>query len=156
MKLSVRSWHYRLLNYMWGESPSNLCKYFWALVGTIGTIWFTFPIKQLIKYILEHQIKLPSVADGYKQATEYILIFLGFMGYITLVIIQPFLILAVTGGVGALIGIVFCIGLLVVWIQELLPKKKKKMMKPKLKQPNLIMEFVKAKKSKVCPILEFE
>jgi len=51
VKLSKRSWHYRLLKFVWGEDVrefNNLCPYYWLMVFNMFVVIFVAPIKGFV------------------------------------------------------------------------------------------------------------
>ena len=101
MKISSRSWHFRLVRKWEGKSydPETLCSYFWAVAG----------------YSI-----------------------LTFVGGLALIAMSPFLLLFV--------GIAYA-GF---WIWEHRPQRKNKVRK----ESGLLRQWLKARKDKVCPLIE--
>lgn len=151
MKISKDSWHYRTLTdglfWLDGWVASNsLCLYFWqvffrllmgfgiAMVATSPLVFYIVGVMEL--YAPEHMalilLLLPWVVCG--------------------------LVVSVVGGVIVAmlcIGLVFyAIGSLLSWLWGVSPLNK--YIKKAENRPSIIVEYVKAKKDKVCPILEFE
>lgn len=131
MQVSRKSWHYRFNAYVsfCTESETNLCGYFWFTVGN------------LLKSIITVGILLGVIfgpVDGIGNALvgdwglHYSLILLvGVLGLCVTVCIS----------VGLIIGIFKSIDYLKT---------------PSVKKPGLVGSFVKAKKDKMCPMIEFK
>lgn len=125
MKISVESWHYRLLKSDWlgHVVPNNLCLYFWAVI--------------------------------YKLVGSVVLGCLGFLFaaglYLTLFSLFSFIIWPIifSYSTWVLLGSVAVIGL-VVWKANNMIKNA-----PEGSAVSVTTEYVKAKKSKICPNLEF-
>jgi len=133
MKINTNSWHYRFAKRMHRTPSSNLCNYFWQVAGPILLISiFTIAWISLVVSLV--------VAFGFWGVVFRVLIGLAF----TLVAVIIF------AGIGLLAE--------EVWERwdEQRPKKPKKTKSYKEKQPNIFFAWLKAKKDKVCPIIEFE
>ena len=133
MKVSKRSWHYRLVN--WVETdhnyvPTNLCTHFWAVVGALlfTTAFF---------------VVVPLVAVG---GVGY------FYGY--QVWVQHTLGAAIVHGV---IASVLLVGF-IIWAIAYSATKSNALTAAWKKRPHptesLGWQYVSAKKQRVCPIIE--
>lgn len=142
MKVSTQSWHYRLADSISDQiSPSkNLCVYFWQVIwGFI--LWFILlPIfVTLVGGLILFGI--PSVIGKFTmdlfefipKGSDWIVFFwsLG-VGYLALLIM--FLLMGVF-----------------VYYKEIVKPSRTKI----VKEDNLFVAYVKAKKRKICPIIEF-
>lgn len=160
MKLDKNSWHARFWCKAYDESynflPTNLCSYFWDIVWAIVWLpftWWTY-FWDSVDYHVE-RIKYGALGT-------YIIMMLGMMGDG----------IAKTkfnqGGVWSFIwGIpigaaIFCLVLAVIAslvftvrfaIRNTIDKPKKIKQQ---KSPNILSEYIKAKKKKLCPIITWE
>jgi hypothetical protein len=113
MKIKKSRWHYKLLDWFTeGRVPTNLCSYFWNLVGRL---FFLLLLTGIASGVIYEAIK----------NWQTTLLAIGVIGGVVL------------GGIG--------IAVFAEWNE----KRKKS-------DPGLVMSFLKAKKDKVCPLLEFE
>ena len=117
IKVSRQSWHYKLASsrvesLAW--SDSNLCKYFWQVVGS-GLVVL--------------------VGIGMLIAALFLVV-------VVVVIVGALDILVYTSVIWVPIVAIFCL------------RKTGINMNPK--SLNLVQEYLKAKKEKICPIIEFE
>lgn len=129
MKIQKSSLHYRLLGFFDMSAPDNLCAYFWAVVFTAarGAIIFFMAIPAVICLLLSPWIAL----------ILYFFIGPSFGSGIFFV--------GVLGGVAyACLGI---IGLCYVI------RKTYGLVVP---QDSVVVEYIKAKHRKICPLLDFE
>lgn len=169
MKFSVDSWHYKLVEYVYGEQyffisdvhsywrsgrdqirkNISLCKYFWNVIYAILIAVPTAVIRQV---------------DGSVGADDTIGISTlfyaeGLMGVLFSIIARNWWylpipwIMSVTL-VGVLLGAVILEDKLTVWKIKRFESPSRH--PPKPKKPSLLMAMLKAKKSKVCPIIEWE
>lgn len=157
MKVNKNSWHYKLMDYwdyevidqlLYGNNVT-LCQYFWNVVGAIlqsvafaamivvAIAVFVFLAFAIIiapiNYLLTAYFGVPELMEG--------------LGVVTIFIFWVLLPLA--GGIeeymrGNIKGIPD-------WMR-LVPKEIVK----KEKKPNLAWEYIKAKKRKVCPLIQLE
>jgi len=131
MKINTKSWHYRFLNSLNTNIPNSLCPYFWKVVFTIA--WITGSILLLI-------VGFASIGAG---------IFEG-IGFALDNMVLYWSLAAVVGTVTVTSAIVLVVAVIFGfdWAKE--------NFKPPYKEEPLIITFVKNKKSKICPRLEFE
>ena len=134
MKLSRKSWHYKLTNniiYMndldfklrYGSGVS-LCPYFWAVVICVFLVGVVLPIMGIIALFLA------TIPFTWWTQPEF-----------------KFLVVAIIIG-GLEIG-----ALLVFWA-ELRKARDGKILPGKLKEKSLLYHWLKAKHEKICPMLE--
>ncbi len=145
MKVNKNSWHYRLLtgeifgiqgvNY-WNVS-SSLCLYFWQVVFVLllkGVALFF-----LIPFVINALLIMPLVST---------------LGVITTgVMLQRD-----TGLTILVIELIVIICCVITWAGSSLYtslKDKTDLAEGVEKEPNLFVEYIKAKKNKLCPIIEF-
>lgn len=130
MKINKKSWHYRFLRAVDANIPTSLCPYFWK------TVWVT---------MLTSAIITPFVVVMYAMGDK-LLVSLGitFVSKITWIIASTLVgTVAIAGIVATIFGAVFGF----FWAKE--------NFKPPYKEEPMIISFIKAKKSKICPTLEF-
>lgn len=138
MKVNKNSWHYKVLSekfcFMggWDEwnISSSLCVYFWQVVFRLFTgvglgLLVLSPFFSWTLIILD--LTFSSILGALLTVMGLLVTFAA-----------PFL--------GTLF-VVVCVG---EFIKNKLPRREYKE-----KEPNLIVEYIKAKKNKVCPIIEF-
>lgn len=145
MKVNKNSWHYRLLtgdifgiqgvNY-WNVS-SSLCLYFWQVVFVL--LWKGVALFFLIPFVINALLIMPLVST---------------LGVITTgVMLQED-----TGLIILVIELIVIIGFVITWAELSLYtflKDKTDLAEVVEKEPNLFVEYIKAKKNKLCPIIEF-
>lgn len=147
MKISTKSWHYRLCRKVFSNPSNSLCIYFWqiptaAVVYAVATV-FTFSLVGLVVAMYIAFLSMP--------------ILLNFMGI---------------DWVGTLL--LGCVSM-VIWLATLKEvydhyyrcswdkvlwestQKEKRLKEDYTKKPpNLVFEYLKAKKDKICPTIEFD
>lgn len=137
MRVREDSWHVKV-NRFWKKDyvPKNLCSHFWSTIASV----FVYPATLLgiVSFVLA-----------------------GLAGIIVVIVmailhLTPLLILMVIGiAIGGMIGIfgvLFGLLTLVKYFSLKKPKTEKKVKPPK--EPGLVSSFLKAKKMKVCPMIE--
>lgn len=142
MKVSTESWHYRLADSISdSKNPSkSLCIYFWQVVwGFI--LWF---IILPVFVILVGSVVLLGIPGIIGKLTMDLFDFLPKMSELALGFWYI--------GVGYLVFLVMFLlmGAFVYWKEVVKPRKTKV-----VKEENLFFAYVKAKKRKICPIIEF-
>jgi len=130
MKISPKSWHYNLVQlFFTGNMPRTLCSYFWTFLLCLffGLLLATFALGLVAGAI--YVLVAPWILIGEaKNREEYILIgIMFFMGYGFPVI-----------------------GFIINYIES-----RPKNYRPS-KGPSLLSQWLKAKKEKVCPIIEYK
>lgn len=142
MKIKKNSWHARF--YGWannGQYPKSLCSYFWNIIGAI----FLFPL-----WIIPHAANPDNnldkkIAEG---GTGLLLMFSNF--FVGMILLAPSLgtevwwIWLVANIVVPTVG--FCAFLIIAGVCGLLDM---------VSGPNLVSNYIKAKKRKICPLIEF-
>ncbi len=129
MKISKSSWHYKLIKRYEEEPANNLCVYFWQVVlGLLIPVFIIGAVSFIIFFIISDTLIFMSGVIGF-------ILFVLFLVYVGLPLydkyIEPF--------------------------YNKYIKREPKPLKPKKdKKPNLTIEYLKAKKQKICPILEWE
>ena len=155
MIISKNSWHYRLLKFSYGNwgIPKNLCPYFWKLVVTIfATIIFS------VFNIWGHKIiKDKSIDEGFISFTNFVVgslcwvvcLILFVMGAVFFTTDQK---LKETGYCLWIITIFVGVSLGSMTLYDYIKSKRTHKIKP----PSLVKEFLKAKKNKYCPKIDFK
>ena len=145
MKVNKNSWHYRLLTgdifgiqgvNSWNVS-SSLCLYFWQVVFML--LWKGVALFFLTPFVINSLLILPLVST---------------LGLITTGVI-------VQGDTGLTVLVMELI-VIIVFVLVLAGLSLYTFLKDKTdladvveKDPNLFVEYIKAKKNKLCPIIEF-
>lgn len=169
MKLNKNSFSSKFYKWFYETSilPNNLCPYFWKLL----LAWVLVALFGLPSMVL--LIPFLIVATFNKNAlffvkdNKYGAILVGFILYIALFVLMCIIIFFLTlfnvipyvdgsniahlqiwGGIFSFFGFVSGI----VYLSKYLAERKK----TKVKQPNIITEFVKAKYNKYCPKIDWE
>ena len=131
MKINTKSWHYRFLNSLDTNIPNSLCPYFWKVVFTVTL--FAGSILLLMAFFA---IIGAKIFEG--------------IGFTLDNAVLYWSLAAAAGTAFAISTIVLVVAVVFgfVWAKE--------NFKPPYKEEPLIITFVKNKKSKICPRLEFE
>lgn len=144
MKVSRNSWHFRF-NKEVGEAfgmgaypGKTLCSYFW------GTIW-NMVVMCFVAVLVWVFLVLMGIPVFAAFGINNLSIFLTATLY-------PI------AGMG-LVACVCCIGAGIIWLSDYLQDKRWQRQEAReqagiVKRPNLVVEYIKAKKQKVCPIIE--
>lgn len=133
MILNTQSWHYKLVDEV---SPvyadrikrtgtASLCSYFWRVV--FAALWAV--------------IGTVAIAAAVSCIT-FILLVAPIMWFV-----------AGIAGAPAFIGALVWLAVLAGTLEELI-KRRKALEAPKEKKPNILFDYIAAKKSKVCPLME--
>lgn len=155
MKVNKSSWHYRLMNYFNFDIISDLryggkvtlCKYFWNVIGSIITLLGAI---------------LLSIAGIFVASILLLSVVIAPISYLTQAYFGFGWDFASELGVG-LIWILWVVIPLGIGVQSVAQKQMKVFpawMKISLPEtvpntkPNILVEYVKAKKNKFCPIIE--
>ena len=153
MKVSKKSWHYKLatsintdvsfdLRY---DSPVSLCQYLWAVVGA-GFVWL---VMGLIGLLCTWGLLTPLAAFFVAITGDDFGIRFLKMSAEAGPIILLLLWMIVPVWVGTILWSSGEIDFFPKWMKlNIRPRAKKE------KQPSLVVEWVKAKKAKVCPLVE--
>ncbi len=172
MKLNRNSWHAKINSFVYGwmylDTVDCLCPYFWGtlLAILLSPLWVLGKgIGRVIDAIPDTNYQLPSMSNKTKNkiglGIAYTLFVLAMMGatfailysvYMYGIIHVLFWIGVIAGITAGLVGLLY----LAVLIKERYddwrwdhPKEER------VKKPNLFMEFVRAKKNKHCPLVEW-
>lgn len=145
MKVNKNSWHYRLLTgeifgiegiNSWNVS-SSLCLYFWQVVFAL--LWKGVALFFLIPFVINALLIMPMTF---------------ILGWITTGVMLQ----GDTGLTKLVIELIVIIGCVITWAGLSLYtflKDKTDLAGVVEKEPNLFVEYIKAKKNKLCPIIEF-
>lgn len=139
-KINRNSWHYNLQYKFFNSGPGEtLCSYFWKTIFatiSIGFLFFTLtPLILLIASIAVFTIAIPFFVQEFDSNIISIMVIGTFIWIIT--ITETFKEL----------------NRKYKWTSNLFNKQKTK--KKKHQQSSMIVEYLKAKKDKVCPLIEF-
>ena len=154
MKLSKKSWHYKLNMWYTEGVPRSLCPYFWR------TVWYIVTLPITIVLFIPWGIVLLITGDRENIVEEYpralaMDILLG-AAFCMIAIFwhlnpkegDPWVVVWVLGLTSWLLLVI----ILIVYIGSLFEKRVQK----KEKKPNILGEYLKARKNKYCPIIEWE
>ena len=183
MKVNSKSWMVWLIHSTYDYyRPNNLCKFFWTLVSCILQLPFNF-IAHLLNLIKDKDGDPVVGMPAYIGSIIYAVAFL--IGAIIHVVCHngtkmlfvlfnsPLLTLFISGylmiiGAGIISGVIYL--MTIIWhlwedymfyvrdkkeADKALHPEKYPAPKQKIKKPNIIWEFLKAKKQKVCPLIEY-
>lgn len=155
MKLSKSSWHYKLNRWYTYGVPCNLCGYFWR------TVWYTVAFVPTLIIFIPIWIYLLFSKNKWDDATEYYPIAIMLNAGLALVICMILMWFHLPKGDHDPWQVVFifgCVGycmtamLLISYFLSKITDRRKS----KTKKSSLVKEYLKAKKSKYCPIIEWE
>ena len=150
MNVNTKSWHYRFnvwrTNTWKTRRKNTLCSYFWFTVINMAFISSAVAVCVGLVYMLGYGFHEELLKYGYD-----FLSFPYYTGHLIVLLLGCLLILCVV-----LVALVF---LTVGWNVKLLFDKSIDLLNKrsnKEKEPGLVMSYIKAKKSKICPIIEFK
>ncbi|UJJ22089.1 hypothetical protein [Erwinia phage Virsaitis27] len=154
MQIDRNSWHFKLNKFYSGNEwkiPTSLCPYFWK------TAFFT-----LFAFIKAVGVASLAWMLG-NGLTVWLLGVVGITtGSVVTAISSVFVGLILIAAIGAVcFGIAFGVHWLTEWVKDYLEERKYQKEKERResgippKEPSLMMSFIKAKKSKFCPSIEF-
>lgn len=143
IKVSKNSWHYRLYVSVWDSPPKDLCRFFW---GTIAAMFLH--VADFIGGILAR------LGTGFWRAVLF-LFMIGMFIFLAVVIVlatieNPWFPLILMGCMAAVAALLAIVGLLIVYLVD----RDKEEQKEGASTPTIAWEFVKAKKQRVCPLIE--
>lgn len=150
MKVSRKSWHYIVNSKVFEDPKGNLCGYFWQ---TILAIVLFIPL-----YIVVFPVNL--LQDGDSKDTSPLFswkVFAGLFFYLAIFLLVNMILMFFVEheSVEALgvLGWIVAVSLLITYLSSigLFDRFKGK----KEKKESLVVSYLKAKKKKVCPIIEF-
>ncbi len=134
MQVSRSSWHMRLCRRMSGDDPyvaRDLCHHFRGVMWRLGVI------------VLGVVLAIACVVT------------MGWWLYMAVTIMIKYPIIGLILGIIAVCAVLLIVGLrkLISWYQEHSANAVPKPPKPP-KQPNLLVSYIKAKKRKICPLID--
>lgn len=167
MKLNKKSWHCKLYKWAFCTTdkclPANLCNYFWSVM--LATV--TLPLTAVSVFISSIDMFATRV---FLSVLLYICSFVvWFIGFILLrltcdptftskhTVFENYSInwiayAALPVGAALTWLVMYAVSLLMEWSDNLSYRKKAKVKK----QPNIVVEYLKAKKEKACPFIDWE
>lgn len=157
MKIKKTSLHARFYKFMYltDKLPTNLCPYFWKLVMAIITLPLTFP-----SFIFTNNRSFGSRFDPLAIMIVLEMLIFGVGGLTSLIFglvknddpmnLTTFGLINFAGILGWIMIALACYT--AHWISE----RKEVYLGKKEKKPNIIIEYIKAKKNKACPMIEWE
>ena len=182
MEIKKNSWstwliklNFKIANYETSKLPKTLCSYFWTLVCAILIIPFNIP--GLIIGLTKEQIKDPGDTDFGAFFWFLIQLLSGIIGMfifrnptINITFTDSLLIkglVAMACGaliIGSVLGLIFLTAFIFDNLEAKRIRKDEELRlnnpdeywAKKEKKPNVLMSFIKAKKEKVCPIIEYK
>ena len=132
MKISKDSWHYKLL-LEWGWNiPDNLC---------------TYVLKILLSVLLYPALGVGSLIISANALAPFVFIGCMWLGVLPHELVVFFSI------VGSFFYVVYAMCLVLSWVPDFFNWLSNR--PSKHREPNVFTEYVKAKHSKICPVLEF-
>jgi len=141
--ISRQSWHYRLFGFYDSTPPSNLCPYFWKVIGMSLALPFWL------------MILAPASMGSNKPYVYREHWYDGKIWMFGLIAMIGFDIFIYSRGGFPLSTITYMIIRGAIWgFERVHWERKPKEKKPK--EPNLLVEYLKAKKHRFCPLLEFK
>ena len=150
------SWHYRWLASTWDKKPDNLCAYFWKCVGTAAAMFGLMSMMAIIAIAVSIVLTSPlwqvfRSPEGYVQ-------FLAFIGWIAVYWSVQYHYRQWLWRTGRMSE----------WIRRhperlsvriekwAYRRSEKKANRPKRpRQPSIVMAFLRAKKQRVCPFIDY-
>lgn len=135
MQIKKQSWHYRLVNFLFNGPSENLCNYFWQVIFSIFTVLvFTLVLPFCFGMVFYTGFdSAKELLDSFNTLAFFPLVLL--TGYISIILIGSF-------------------SFSLVFLCEQL-KNFDKSKEYKVKKPNILIEYYKAKKGKYCSKIDF-
>lgn len=148
MEISRKSWHYRVVKAVYGYANQSLCIYFWQVVSALVVHAFHILFILFILFVAAFAFAFFAVPITWG---------IGELGWIEPVVpfeiaVVPIFVITVAVLAAALI-----IGINTTkYLYEEYRYKRNRKKKLVAKEPNLVVEYWRAKKQKVCPTLKFK
>lgn len=157
MKLSKKSWHYRL-NLLYVDEhydiPRNLCPYFWR------TVWYTLALIPALILSIPTLIIIAFTKEKWdglvKAAGIGTLVITALSIVISMVAMWWFFPAKEDDGLGAVLIIFGGVGWTILLIAAMIKISDWTKERNQKREPGLIISFLKAKKEKLCPKIEWE
>lgn len=150
MIVNTKSLHYRLNLWRHTEykvkSKNTLCSYFWFTVWNLFVISFITSAIIFVFYMVGYGVNEETTKYGYDA------LLIPYIGNIIIPFLGLIFVACVVSVALSLTGIVYYIHTGFIKFQNREKPHKDK----KSKQPGLISSYIKAKKEKFCPIIEFK
>lgn len=145
MEISISSWHYRVVKSVYDSAHNSLCVYFWQVVSALIVRAFHIGFLLFMACFVFGFFAVP-ITWG-----------LGELGWIEHVVpgevaAVPIAIMSIALAAALVIFLMSVIKYLFEEYQYKRNRKKKLV----AKEPNLVVEYIRAKKQKVCPTLKFK
>ena len=134
MNIKTSSWHYRFVNYMFTNVPHSLCPYFWKVVWGL---------------MIVTGISLLFLAASFSTGMIILEFFAVNIGLVA-TIAAPFV-----GIFAIVITIVVMVFIAISWESMKTKLRNKKWSKSHENKPSLVGSYIKARKEKICPTLNF-
>lgn len=136
MNINTNSWHYNVIreSIFSGTPSSNLCSYFWQVVGRLFSAVLLGTVAAFI-------IATPFIFLTETLGTNLLTSVAGLLGAIT----------------WAFAFFIVCV-VLVEYLRDLAAKGIRSLGRydeDGFREPNLVLEYIKAKKEKMCPVITF-
>ena len=169
MKVSVNSWHYRFVNWAYDDVPESLCTYFWKLVLAFIVTSLGAALIEGFKQSDERRFIILTALAGLSIPLFISAYLTGFYGMVNVVGEEDYHIYTENVPYAFTIGFVFyfvCICNMINFAVSMMFMgamlwDNYRSAHPKIRAPkgegegNIVVEFIKAKKNKYCPRLEF-
>ena len=137
MKIYYESWHYRFIdrwNRNWDNGTVTLCSYFWNFIFSFIVCFLVVASGTIFSFLGLWSLLAPILQFFTLQPERFII-----AGYGLWIVI---FIISLTLGY--------------LWFYDNSEYMQKRRELAKCKQPNFVFEYIRAKKRKVCPIIEFD
>lgn len=151
MKVKTKSWHYRMN--LWRhpkwkvESKKTLCSYFWFTVWNLVFISFFAVTIIAVFYMVGLNANLEFIKHGYNAFS------IPYIGHIIVFIIGIVFVAIIVALAFSIIGAIYFASFLKNKYSNYRDSQKANNQQ---KQPGLVSSYIKAKKEKFCPIIEFK
>lgn len=145
MIINKNSWHARMHDFFYWQRPHSLCQYFWKMA------WALFAISVICLAMVSGSWVVGQAILSHFGVTGFWLLHAGGTGLGALVF---------TAAISAIVGIAYTAAKISVWWEGRRFDKAWKRQRDKengIEHPkSVILEYLKARKSKMCPMIEFK
>lgn len=163
MKLALDSWHRKLYNMTYDiRVPRSLCGYFWVIVLAV-VLFIPLTVLSIPNRLLgffrekdeDNDVQGDEVLLASSTAIFGLIVYAGLAEIVCMIwllfdaSLPPII---VFGGFGWLI----VLSIIIIWLKTKWANRYRKPRPMKEKKPSLIGSYLKAKKEKICPIIEWE